>query len=87
MTEAELDQEIDRNYDSFTRLLPSILSNHHGQYALLRHQDIADFFPDFGTAIRAGDERFADRMYSVQEVTDRPADLGFFSHALDTRIA
>ena len=31
-------------------------------------------------AYRAGLERFPDRVFSIQEVTDEPIDLGFFSH-------
>lgn len=82
-----LDQEVDRNFDAFQSMLPSLLDQRRGQYALLRHQRIEGYFRDAGTAIEAATARFADRLYSVQEITDRPADLGFFSHAVDTRIA
>lgn len=82
-----LDTEVDANFDAFRALLPQLVGEHMGQFALLRHKRIEGFFGDVKAAIEAGTARFADRMFSVQEVTDRPADLGFFSHAVDPRIA
>ena len=40
---------------------------------------------DFDTArdaYLAGQKLYPDALFSVQEVTDTPADLGFFSHAM-----
>jgi len=42
--------------------------------------DIIDFFAKPGDANRAGVERFPDGIFSIQEVTDEPIDLGFWSH-------
>ena len=73
-------QEVDRNYDAFMRMLASLLPDHRDEYALMRDGEIVDFFAKPGDANRAGVERFSDRIFSIQEVTDEPIDLGFWSH-------
>jgi hypothetical protein len=83
----QLDREVDGNFEAFSTLLPNLLKSHAGQFALLRHCAIEDYFGDMRSALEAGLGRFGDHLFSVQEVTDRTADLGFFSHAVDTRIA
>jgi hypothetical protein len=73
-------QEVDRNYDIFMRQLRELLPEHRDQYALMRDGQILGFFEKPGEANRVGVERFADGIFSIQEVTDEPIDLGFFSH-------
>lgn len=72
--------EVDRNYDVFVRILSSILPEHRDEFALMRDGKIAGFFAKPGDANRAGVEQFPDGIYSIQEVTDEPIDLGFWSH-------
>ncbi len=84
---AQLDDEVDRNFDAFRSMLPGMIGDHRGEFVLLRHRNVEGFFGDLRAAFAAGSVRFGDRLFSVQEVTDRPADLGFFSHAVDTRLA
>ena len=73
-------EEVDRNYDVFMRMLGSILDEHRDQLALMRDGKIVEFFDKPADAYRAGVERFPDRIFSIQEVTDEPIDLGFWSH-------
>lgn len=73
--------EIDANFDAFQRQLAASLAAHRGEYALIRHGRIVDFFEHPGTALIAGRERFADALFSIQEVIDEPIDLGIWSHA------
>ena len=80
MDAARQKAEVDRNYDAFTRKLTSLLPNHRDEFALMRDGEIVDFFVKPGDANRAGVERFADGIFSIQEVTDEPIDLGFWSH-------
>jgi hypothetical protein len=80
MDAARQDREVDRNYDVFVRLLSSLLPEHRDEYALMRDGEIIDFFEKPGEANRAGVEKFADGVFSIQEVTDEPIDLGFWSH-------
>jgi hypothetical protein len=73
--------EIDGNFDAFQRQLRASLAIHPGEFALLRHGEIVDFFGDPGAALIAGNARFADRLFSIQEVSEEPVDLGVWSHA------
>jgi hypothetical protein len=73
-------EEVDRNYDAFMRMLGAILPDHRDQLALMKDQEIVGFFDKPGEAYRAGLARFGDDVFSVQEVTDEPIDLGFWSH-------
>ncbi len=72
--------EVDHNYDVFMRMLKSLLPDHRDEYALMRHGEIVDFFAKPGDAYREGLARFSDRVFSLQEITDEPIDLGFWSH-------
>lgn len=72
--------QIDDNYDAFQRRLGSILQAHRDEYALMRDREIVGYYTSAGDAYRAGLARYADRLFSIQEVTDEPIDLGFFSH-------
>ena len=80
MDAARQKHEVDRNYDAFMRMLASLLPEHRDEYALMRDGEVVGFFEKPGEANRAGVERFADGIFSIQEVTDEPIDLGFWSH-------
>ncbi len=73
--------EIDANFDAFQRQLYASLTSHRGEFALLRHGQIIDFFEFPGAALIAGKERFPDALFSIQEVNDELIDLGVWSHA------
>ena len=81
------DLEVDRNFDALTAILGDLLSKHAGEFALMRAGEVVEFFASETEAVSCGRQRYSDGMFSVQEITDRPADLGFFSHAIHTRIA
>ena len=73
-------QEVDHNYDAFMRDLGSILPEHRDQLALMRSGQIVGYFETPREALRAAYDLFPDGVYSIQEVTDEPIDLGFWSH-------
>lgn len=73
---------ITANYDAFEALLPSILDEHHGQFALLHERQIVEYFSTAGDAYKAGKQLYPDGLFSIQEVVAEPLDLGFFSHAM-----
>lgn len=73
-------QEVDRNYDVFMRILSDLLPEHRDEYALMRDGEIIGFFTKPGDAHKAGVKTYADGIFSIQEVTDEPIDLGFWSH-------
>ena len=82
-----LEEEIDRNFAAFEEALPALMKDHPGAHVLLRHAEIVEICDTVSAALAAGRGRFEDGIYSVQEVTDRPIDLGFYSHAINTRLA
>jgi hypothetical protein len=83
----EYDLEVDRNYDAFVAHLPTLLNEHRDKFALMRAGAIVGFHESSGAALAVGHKTFGETPFSIQEITDRPVDLGFFSHAIDTRIA
>ena len=72
--------EVDRNYDAFTRLLGTLLGDHRDELALMRDAEIVGFYRTPREALQAAAEKFPDGIFSIQEVTDEPIDLGFWSH-------
>jgi hypothetical protein len=74
-------EEVDRNYQRFKELLPSILEKHAGKFALMRHGEIVEFYATAADAMRTGRKFYDDGLFSIQKVTAEPEDLGFFSHA------
>lgn len=80
---SELQAQINQNYEAFVAQLPELVKLHRGKFALMRDGQIIEFFDTVRDAHVAGRKLFAeDHLFSVQEVTDVSADLGFFSHAL-----
>jgi hypothetical protein len=80
MTTAQQAREVDENYDFFQRHLNDYLAGHRGEYALLKNRTLVGFFAQPVEALDAALGQFADGVFSIQEVTDEPIDLGFFSH-------
>lgn len=76
-----LSREVDQNYDYFQRRVATYLANEPGRFALIRHRKVIGFYDDPGQAARAGSARFKDNIFSIQEVTDAPIDLGLYSYA------
>ena len=81
MTNSNHSFELRRNYDAFLKILPTIMPSHKGQYALLRHGQIVGYHDRLPDAILSGRRQFPDQLFSVQEVTDRKADFGWYSRA------
>ena len=73
-------REVDHNYDAFARMLSSIIAEHRDELALMREGKIVGYFATPRQALEAAAERFPDRIFSIQEVTEEPIDLGFWSH-------
>jgi hypothetical protein len=80
MDQARQRREVDRNYDVFVRLLGSLLPEHEDELALMRDGEIVGFYSTPREALEAATAKFSDGIFSIQEVTDEPIDLGFWSH-------
>ena len=81
MTHAK-EVEIERNYAVFLDLLGELMPQNEGRYALFRDCRLEGVFDTPGDAVRSGTARFGDQQFSIQLITDKPVDLGFYSHAL-----
>ncbi len=81
MTATEKERVIHRNYEAFEKELPRLLETHQGEYALLRNEQIVQFYDSAVAAQSAGNEKFSDGLFSVQKIQETAVDLGFFSHA------
>lgn len=81
MDARSLSQEVDANFDFFQRRLSEFLEGQAGKFALLRHRAVVGFYSDPGAADEEGHARFPDGLYSIQEVTDEPVNLGLYSNA------
>lgn len=78
-------EEIDRNLERFLEVLPTLVREHGGQYALIRHGNIQEFFYSALDAQIAGNQRFDDQIFSIQCVKEAAEELGWFSYAVDPR--
>lgn len=76
-----LEQQVDRNFDAFQAALPSILPIHAGRFALLYKQEIAGYFESAVEAVLVGMRQYGYGEFSVQQITERAEDLGFYSYA------
>lgn len=85
MTQDARQRQIESNYAAFQAKLSSLLEEHRGEFALMRNGEVVEFFDTARDTYAAGKKMFEDGLFSVQEVTDVPIDLGFFSHALPER--
>lgn len=81
MDRQALSREVERNFDFFQRNLGTFLQDYAGKFALLRHSAVVDFFDKPGEANLVGAGKFDDGIYSIQQVTDEPVDLGLYSNA------
>lgn len=83
MDALDIRAEISRNFDAFQRTLAAILPMQRDRFALLRHGAVIAFFDKPGAADAAGASQFADGLYSIQQVTDEPVELGLYANAAD----
>ncbi|MGH7068952.1 MAG: hypothetical protein ACREFO_02920 [Acetobacteraceae bacterium] len=75
-------EEVDRNYEAFLKILPSILRANRNKYALMKDEKILGYYGTAADARVAADTFIADGRFSIQEVTDSSVDLGFYTDAV-----
>jgi hypothetical protein len=76
-----LDAEVERNLFAFLPRIPALMKTHAGEYALLRKQEVVSLHARLSEALSEGEAKFADGLFSIQQVTDKPVELGFYSYA------
>ena len=77
-----IESEIERNYAAFLEMLDELRHRASGKYALFKGAKLKGLFDTPGEAERAAFTRYKDRLYSIQQVNDKPVDLGFYSYAI-----
>ena len=77
-------EEVDSNFRALEKLFSDgkIPSEKYNTYALMRNGEITGYYDTWNDAEQAGVLAYKDRIFSVQEVTQRAANLGYYSHAL-----
>ncbi len=79
---ADIQAEVDRNYEAFLKALPSILPTRRDRYALMKAGKILGCYSTALDARQVAEAFIKDSIYSIQMVTDSSIDLGYFSHAI-----
>lgn len=74
--------EVDRNYEEFRKVLPNLLVTHRDKYALMKDGKILGYYSTAEDAAVAAQTFISDGVFSVQEVTDSPINLGYFTYAV-----
>ena len=74
-----------QNYEAFMQQLPQLMFTQRGKFALMHDGQLIECFDTARDAYIAGQQLFPTTPFSVQEVTETPVDLGFFSHAVPQR--
>ena len=74
--------EVEKNYAAFKAHLRELLDTHPGKQALLHDGEIIEILDTLSDAIKFGNLKFGVGNYTVQEITNRPAELGWHSHAM-----
>lgn len=69
------------NFQAFEKLLGSLLPSQAGRFAVLHDANLVETFDSLNDAIAVAHDKFIDGNFSIQEVTNEPLDLGFYSHA------
>jgi hypothetical protein len=75
-------EEVDRNFEFFSKELSNLIIDHRDRYALLRDGKITGIYDTFMDAQTAATQLFDDEIYSIQKITEAIGDLGFYSHAV-----
>ena len=68
MSDHLLREQIDKNYEAFSKRLPELLILHRGKFALMKDEQIVEFFDTARDAHAAGTKLYPDGLFSVQEV-------------------
>lgn len=77
-----IQEEVDRNFEEFEKLLPTIIGLHRDKFALMKDGKILEYFSSAEDARAAASTFIKDGIYSIQHVTDNSINLGFFNNAI-----
>jgi hypothetical protein len=76
------EQELETNFAEFEKLLPTFQAQDNGKYVLMRYGKTVNIFDSNKDALIFAQAQFSDGMYSIQQITNKVMDLGYFSYAM-----
>ena len=82
MDREKIQQEVDENYRFFQAHKREIGVENLDKFVLMRDKEFVGFYSTKEDAVTAGRSQFADRVFSVQKVSDDVVDLGSVAYAL-----
>ncbi len=82
MSKEKIQQEVDQNYEAFQKVLPGLMRQSPGKWALLHNKEVEAVFDTAMDACTAGEKLYPDKLFSVQEISEQIVDLGWYSHAV-----
>jgi hypothetical protein len=85
MVDDQVREQVNKNFEAFQALLPTILPTYQDKYALMKDGKVVGFYSTLEDVYMTANQFFRDQLFSVQKVTETPIDLGFFSHAVSSR--
>lgn len=76
------EEQVKLNYEAFKKLLPELLKQEANKYALMRDGKLIAVYETMPDAITTAETMFSDGRWSIQNITDRPINLGYRSRAV-----
>ena len=77
--------EVNENYETFKDLLPELIKTDVNRFALMSNRQVLACFDTCRDANLAGKYLLNGKLFSIQQVTDKPLDLGSFSRGIYRR--
>ena len=76
--------EVEKNYEAFKKELPKLLKKKSqvGKFSIWSNQKLIKIYPTFSKAVEEAVKQFPKGNFSIQEITDKPIQLGFASLCL-----
>ncbi len=75
------EKEVSQNYEYFLTMLPQWRQTNPTHFALLRHQQLVDFYETENDAIKVGVKDFGWGDFSVQPVNETPVQIYYRANA------
>ena len=77
-----IQEEVDRNFEEFEKILPIVIGLNRDKYALMKDGKILGYYSSPEDARTTASSFIQDGIYSIQHVTDISLNLGYFNYAV-----
>lgn len=77
-------KEVDDNFSAINKMISEkkIPVEMYGKYALMKSKEIKGSYSTWEDAYQAGELKYEDKLFSIQQIITTVVDLGYYSHAL-----